>query len=212
MDVNEFKLMEFNHSEDDKKKVEQYGKDKVRHALELLKYNRDSILNNVEGYADLSVHKRVQFVQTKEQWKDFCREYPIVSKYIIAYGLFSSKAFLKYIDWKARLRPSDSMRSVLAGNQQEQEKFKNKYIYAVYVKYLYAEKNPRSSLKDINNAYELTYKQLNEETDSFFKMYNQAKEDAESKEKEVDEYRKQNILKQIKKKIELEQQCLNTEE
>jgi hypothetical protein len=207
MDPSEYKLMEFNYSEDEKNRVEEYNKNRVRKALELLKFNRDELLKQ-QDYAKLSIEQRINNIQSNEDYKPFCQEFPIVSKYIIAYGLFSSKAFVKYLDWKAKLRPSDSIRTQLAGNQREQEKFKNKYTYSVYVKFLYQDKNPHDSLKEINRVYEMTYKELNNETESFFNMYEKSKADVEQKEEENVEYRKQNILKQLKKKLELEKNKL----
>jgi hypothetical protein len=195
--------MNFNYSEDDKKKIEEYNNNRVRKSLELLTYNRDKLLNDDE-YIKLSMTERIRKVQQMEDFKVYCVEFPMVSKYIIAYGLFSTKAFKKYMDWKARVRPSDELRNKLAGNQLEQEKFKNKYVYSVYMKYLYAEKNPRSSLKDINSAYISTYEQLNKETEEFFNMYESAKQEAQQKEEHILEKRKEELIKQLKKKVDLE--------
>lgn len=203
MDESEYKLMEFSYSDDDKEKIKEYNTNRLRKALELLTYNRDRLLNDKE-YSSLAIHERVKSVQSNEDFKEFCFEFPAASKYIIAYGLFSSKAFLKYLDWKARIRPSDNIRNTLAGNQREQEKFKNKYIYSVYMKYLYADKHPRASLKEINSVFKRTYEQLNAETDSFFDMYESAKKNVEDVEKNNEEYRKKKILEQINNKIALE--------
>ena len=203
MDPSEYKLIEFNYSKDEKERVEEYNKNRVRKALELLKFNRDALLKRGD-YSKLEIEERINTIQRNEEFQSFCQEFPIVSKYIIAYGLFSSKAFVKYLDWKAKLRPSDSIRKQLAGNQREQEKFKNKYTYSVYVKFLYQDKNPHDSLKEINRVYEMTYNELNNETESFFDMYEKSKNEVEKKEEENIEYRKQNIINQLKKKIELE--------
>jgi hypothetical protein len=203
MDESEYKLMTYTYSDDEKERIKEYNSNRLRKALELLTYNRDKLLNDKE-YSSLAIHERVKSVQSNEDFKEFCFEFPAASKYMVAYGLFSSKAFLKYLEWKARIRPSDNIRSTLAGNQREQEKFKNKYIYSVYMKYLYADKHPKASLKEINTVYKSTYEQLNAETDSFFDMYENAKKDVESKEKENEEYRKKKILEQISNKIALE--------
>ena len=72
------------------------------------------------------------------------------------------------------------------------------------MKYLYADKNPRFGLKEINNLYMSTYEQLNQETDSFFDIYEKAKKEVESKEEENLEKRKADIIKQLRKKVELE--------
>lgn len=203
MDSDEYMLLTFNYSEDDKKKIDEYNKERVRKSLELLAYNRSRLMEDRE-YATVDVVERVRTIQKMEDYKAYCAEYPMVSKYIIAYGLFSTKAFLKYMEWKARVRPSDSLRSSLAGNQLEQEKFKNKYIYSVYVKYLYADKNLKAGLREINEMYKTTYEQLNSETESFFNAYNKSKIEVEERENETAEKRKAEIAKQLRKKLEMD--------
>lgn len=203
MDKSEYKLLEYTYSEDEQSKINEYNKNRVKKSLELLTFNRDKLLND-DNYIKLSIPERVKKVQQMEDFKSYCMEYPMVSKYIIAYGLFSTKAFVKYMEWKAKVRPSDEIRNKLAGNQREQEKFKNKYIYAIYMKYLYTEKNPRSGLRDINNVYISTYGQLNKETDSFFETYEKVKAETEKMEEANLDKRKADIIKQLRKKVEIE--------
>ncbi len=211
MDPEEYKLLSFNYSEDDKKKIDEYNKNRVKKSLELLTFNRNKLLED-KDYASKSISERVRTVQSMEDFKAYCMEFPTVSKYIIAYGLFSTKAFVKYMEWKAKVRPSDELRNKLAGNQREQEKFKNKYVYAVYVKYLYADKNPRAGLKEVNSMYNSTYEKLNEETDEFFRLYESAKMETENKELDTMEKRKTDIAKQLKKKLEMEKSGKDIEE
>ena len=199
MDTSEYKLLDIKYSDDDIKKIEEYNQKHVEKALELFKYNRNNILENEK---DIDIKKRVLDIQSNDDFKDFCRTYPIVSKYIIAFGLFSKKAFIKYLDWKAKVRPSDMMRVKLTNNQREQEKFKNKYIYAVYVKFLYQEKMNHKNLTDINNAYKLTYEELNKETDSFFDLYDKEVKKQEEKKELNAEEKKQKILNQLKMKLD----------
>ena len=201
MDTAEYKLIDIKYSEDDLKKIEEFNKQHVDKALELFKYNRNNILEN-ENENNNDIKERVINIQTNEKFKDFCRTYPIVSKYIIAFGLFSKKAFIKYLDWKAKVRPSDIMRAKLTNNQREQEKFKNKYIYAVYVKYLYQEKSNHKNLTEINNAYKLTYEELNKETDNFFDLYDEEVKKQEEKKELNAEEKKQKILNQLKMKLD----------
>lgn len=201
MDTSEYKLLDIKYSDDDIKKIEEFNKQHVEKALELFKYNRKNILEN-ENENDNNIKERVMNIQSNDNFKDFCRTYPIVSKYIIAFGLFSKKAFIKYLDWKAKVRPSDMMRVKLTNNQREQEKFKNKYIYAVYVKFLYQEKMNHKNLSDINNAYKLTYEELNKETDVFFDLYDKEVKKQEEKKELNAEEKKQKILNQLKMKLD----------
>ena len=201
MDTTEFKLIDIKYSEDDLKKIEEYNQKHVDKALELFKYNRKNILEN-EKENNNNIKERVMNIQTNANFKDFCREYPIVSKYIIAFGLFSKKAFIKYLDWKAKVRPSDMMRVQLTNNQREQEKFKNKYMYAVYIKFLYQDKMSHKNLSEINNAYQLTYEELNKETDTFFDLYEEETKKQEEKKELNAEEKKQKILNQLKIKLD----------
>jgi hypothetical protein len=72
------------------------------------------------------------------------------------------------------------------------------------MKYLYTEKNPRSGLRDINNVYISTYEQLNKETDSFFETYEKVKAETEKMEEANLDKRKADIIKQLRKKVEIE--------
>ena len=94
------------------------------------------------------------------------------------------------------------LRAKLTNNQREQEKFKNKYIYAVYIKYLYQEKSNHKNLSDINNAYKLTYEELNKETDDFFDLYDEEVKIQEEKKDINTEEKKQKILNQLKMKLD----------
>ena len=201
MDTTEYKLIELNYTDEELKRIEQINKEHVDKAIDLFKYNRDNILANEK---EIDIKKRVINIQENSEFKEFCRLYPIVSKYIIAFGLFSKKAFIKYLDWKAKIRPTDESRAKLTNNQREQEKFKNKYIYAVYIKFLYQEKinTSHANLSDVNDAYVKTYEALNKETDDFFDLYDEeVKKQNEKKELNTEE-KKQKILNQLKIKLE----------
>lgn len=202
MDTSEYKLIELKYTNEELKRIEQFNNEHVSKALDLFKFNKNNILNNEKEF---DMKKRVTDIQSNPDFKDFCRLYPIVSKYIIAFGLFSKKAFIKYLDWKAKVRPTDEARAALTSNPREQEKFKNKYIYAVYIKYLYQEKmnsSMHSNLSDINEAYVKTYTALNEETDKFFDLYEEEVKKQNDKKELNTEERKQKILNQLKIKLE----------
>jgi uncharacterized protein YeaO (DUF488 family) len=152
-------------------------------------------------YEALELTQRMKYIQTHDDYNEFCKTYPIVSKYIIAFGLFSKRAFEKYINWISTVRPSDELRAKIAKNQRLQQHFKNKYVYAIYIKYLYQEKNPRASLYDINQAYVSTYEDLNKETDNFFDLY-EAEVEKQNEKKELNaEERKEKVINQLKIKL-----------
>ena len=198
MDTSEYKLIDIEYNNEELKRINDYNKEHADKALDLFKFNRENILENEK---ELDIKKRVTEIQSNPDFKDFCRTYPVVSKYIIAFGLFSKKAFIKYLDWKAKVRPTDEARAKLTGNQREQEKFKNKYIYAVYIKFLYQEKMIHAGLAEINEAYTKTYEALNKETDAFFDLYDAELKKQNEKKNHNNEEKKQKILNQLKIKL-----------
>ena len=139
MNSSEYQLLKIDYSEEDKKNIEKYNNSHLEKAFELLKFNREKLLNDTD-YKELELVERMKFIQASDDFKEFCKTYPIVSKYMVCFGLFSKKSFVKYINWISVMRPSDDYRKKIIQNPREQHKFKNKYIYAIYVKYLYQEK------------------------------------------------------------------------
>lgn len=201
MDSSEYKIIKTNYSLDDIKKINEFNKSHIDLAKLLLRKNREKIIND-PNYANLDMPDRIKHMQNNEEFKLFCRTYPIVSKYIIAFGLFSTKAFTKYLNWKSTVRPSDSYRTELIQNQRKQELWKNKYIYSVYVKYLYQEKNPHANLNEINKMYQESINALNAETNEFFNKYEDELNKLEETKKEYTIERKNKIKDQLKIKLE----------
>lgn len=200
MDQSEYKLIKNNYSSDDLKKIDEFNNFHLQKALELLKYNRNQLQTNDE-YAKLDIKDRIMHIQKNNDFMQFCKSYPVVSKYIIAFGLFSSKAFIKYLNWTSNVRPSDEIRAKLVSQPREQELWKNKYRYGLYVKYLYQEKQSHSNLSDINNLYLSIVESLNEETNEFFDKYEKELKKLEETKSEYTEERKNRIKEQIKIKL-----------
>jgi hypothetical protein len=201
LDSTEYKIIKTNYSLEDMSKIEEFNKTHIALAKQLLQYNKDKILND-SNYANLDMSGRMKYIQNEEQFKVFCRTYPLVSKYIVAFGLFSTQAFIKYLNWKSTVRPSDSYRNELIQNQRKQELWKNKYIYSMYVKYLYQEKHPHSNLTDINKMYQESVEILNAETNEFFDKYEFELNKLEDSKKEYTNERKNKIKEQLKIKLE----------
>lgn len=201
MDNSEFKIIKTDYSSDDLIKINEYNNTHINMAKELLNYNKEKILNDM-NYANLDMFKRIKITQNEEKFKIFCRTYPIVSKYIIAFGLFSTKAFVKYLNWKSTIRPSDSYRGELIQNQRKQELWKNTYVYSIYVKFLFKEKNKHASLNEINEMYQESIRRLNEETNEFFDKYEKELEKIEETKLEYSIERKNKIKDQLKLKLE----------
>lgn len=201
MDQLEYKLLKQEYSEEDLKKINEFNKSHTDLAKNLLKYNRDKILNDI-NYSKMDIKNRIKYIQKLEEFQMFCRTYPIVSKYIIAFGLFSSKAFKKYLNWKSNIRPSDQYRNDLINNPRKQELWKNKYVYSIYVKYLYQEKNSHSNLNEINQMYLQSVNALNAETNEFFDLYEKELHKLEETKKEYNSERKDKIKEQIKLKLQ----------
>ncbi len=200
MDPSEYQLLKIDYSDEDRKNIDNYNNSHVEKALELLKYNRNKILDDKE-YEALELTERMKIIQCHADYKDFCKQYPVVSKYIVCFGLFSKRSFTKYIDWISIVRPSDEYRAKIAKNQRLQQHFKNKYIYSMYVKFLYQEKMPRASLSEINQAYISTFEDLNKETDNFFDLYEAEFIKQNEKKNLNSEEKKQKIISQLKIKL-----------
>jgi hypothetical protein len=90
----------------------------------------------------------------------------------------------------------------MLNNPREQELWKNKYIYGIYIKYLYQEKNKYSNLNEINQAYLTSVDALNTETNEFFDLYEKELKTIEESKLKYNEDRKENIKKQLKLKLE----------
>lgn len=200
MDTLEYTLLKQNYSDEDLKKIKEFNNKCINAAQSILKYNRNK-LSNDDNYIKLSDKERIIKIQSMDEYKEFCKEFPIVSKYIIALGLFSSRAFNRYLDWKSNVRPSDYIRNKMINNPREQELWKNKYIYGIYVKYLYQEKNKHINLPEINRAYNLTVDALNEETNAFFDLYEKELKSMKETKLQYNEERKEHIKKQLKLKL-----------
>lgn len=203
MDQLEYKIIKQEYTSSEKEKIDEFNKQHTDMAKKLLKYNRDSLLNNSE-YSQLEIKERIRNIQKMPEYSSFCKTYPIVSKYIIAFGLFSSKAFIKYLNWKSNVRPSDEYRNKLINNPREQELWKNKYIYGIYIKYLYQEKNNHCNLNEINQIYLQTVYALNEETNEFFTLYEKELKKNEEMKQEYTTERKNKIKDQLKLKLQKE--------
>lgn len=201
MDSFEYTYLKHDYSEDDLKKIKDFNDNQIKIAQKMLKYNRNRLLTD-NDYNNLSDTDRIKLIQSMDEYKEFCKQYPIVSKYIIALGLFSSKAFNKYLDWKSNVRPSEQIRAKVVNNPREQELWKNKYIYGIYIKYLFQEKNSHSSLSEINKAYLLTVDALNEESNAFFDIYEKELKNIENVKFKYNEERKEHIKKQLKLKLD----------
>lgn len=201
LDSTEYKIIKTNYSLEDIGKINEFNKTHIALAKQLLQYNKDKILND-SNYTKLDMPDRMKYIQNDEQFKVFCRTYPLVSKYIVAFGLFSTQAFIKYLNWKSTVRPSDSYRNELIQNQRKQELWKNKYIYSMYVKYLFQAKHPHSNLTDINKMYNESIELLNKETNEFFDKYEIELNKLEDSKKEYTNERKNKIKEQLKIKLE----------
>ena len=201
LDSTEYKIIKTNYSLEDIGKINEFNKTHIALAKQLLQYNKDKILND-SNYTKLDMPGRMKYIQNDEQFKVFCRTYPLVSKYIVAFGLFSTQAFIKYLNWKSTVRPSDSYRNELIQNQRKQELWKNKYIYSMYVKYLFQAKYPYSNLTDINKMYNESIELLNKETNEFFDKYEIELNKLEDSKKEYTNERKNKIKEQLKIKLE----------
>lgn len=193
MDTSEYQLIEFNYTDEEKEQLDKYTKSALDAIDKLIKYSLQNLT--------ISEKNRVSNFETVsqiEEFKPLCSMYPMVVKYVLWMQLFSKKAFVKYMEWKAKVRPSESVRLQYQEDKRSVELWKNKYHYAVYVKYLYRYKYNPSSDK-LNEIYKTTYEQLNSETTAMLDII----EEQQKQMKQTKEDRLEHMKDDIKKHLSL---------
>ena len=70
MDTTEYKLLKLDYTDDEKRRINDFNQQHLNMARELLKYNRDKLLNDKE-YADLDIIDRNKEISSSHQFKDF---------------------------------------------------------------------------------------------------------------------------------------------
>lgn len=176
----------------------------VNTLVEMVNYNRTKLLNDTT-YKGLSEEKRLEHIQKHPDYQDFYRSFPGVTTYAISRGIYSTKVFKRYLKYKFTKDPTPAERAELVNNPEGQKLWAN-HFYAIYVKWLYAEKNPHCTQPELNQVYNDILNELNKETKRFFKTYEQEKaifdKEKENLTREKKEELKDLFKKRLQKKVE----------
>lgn len=168
--------------------------------LAMVKYNRDRLKSDKE-YKSLSEEARLGHIQKHPDYKSFYSMFPSVTTYAISRGIYSIKVFKKYIKYKFTKTPTADERAELMQNPEGQKIWGNQF-YATYVKWIYADKNPRCSTNELDKVYKDVLDALNEDTKSFFKTYEKEKEKMEAESRKFSAERRDELKDMFKKRLE----------
>ena len=172
----------------------------IEKLLNMVKYNRDRLINNKE-YSELKQEHRIIHIQKCDEYKEFCSSFPVVSKYAIAYGIYSTKAFKRYIKYKFTKKPTKEERNELLNNPCGQKMWSN-HFYATYIKWVHADKKPHCPQNELDNVYKQTLDLLNEETKKFFDTYDKELEKFDQEKEKLNIERREDLKKMFKKRLE----------
>jgi len=175
--------------------------------VEMVEYNRNKLKNEKE-YQELSEEKRLEHIQKHPEYQEFYRSFPSVTTYAISRGIYSTKVFKKYIKYKFTKTPTPEERAELMNNPEGQKIWANQF-YAIYVKWLYAEKNPHCSKAELDSVYDNILSELNKEAKKFFATYEQEKEKYEQEKSNFHKERKDELKDLFKQRL---QKKLNEED
>jgi len=168
--------------------------------VEMVFYNRNK-LKDEEEYRKLSEVDRLKHIQTHNDFKEFYKTFPSVTTYAISRGIYSTKVFKKYVQYKFTKVPTTEEREELMNNPEGQKIWGN-HFYAIYVKWLYAEKNPHSPQSELDTVYNNILSELNKETKKFFKTYDTELKKFEEEKKILSQEKKDDLKNIFKKRLE----------
>jgi hypothetical protein len=133
---------------------------------------------------------------------DFCREYPIVLKYMVCMKKFSKKAFIRFLD-KMERHP----KQVGPNRKQTAEEW---WIErrADYVRYLYEETERIRNTKQLQNIWCVARDTIKSDFDTFRKRYETIEKDHE----EIKQKNKSELLMELLNRIESGEQKLEEDD
>jgi len=140
-----------------------------------------------DEFCELDDNKKVEYYQGTE-FKQFYTTYPIVCRYMICMGQFSTKAFRRFLVKSVNFAKQPVSRE--KGYNEEQWIQRQ----ADYIRYLWESyQNVHFDKKDSNNIWDHAYKMLKKEFADFRKMH----EDISAKLKEDKKLNKKELVKEM---------------
>jgi hypothetical protein len=147
--------------------------------------------------------EKVAIYQNSE-FKEFYTEFPIVSRYMVCMGQFSSKALKKYL-LKCKNVQHDPVKSREKGYTEDQWVQRQ----ADYVRYLWESyQRQHYSPSESTNIWNHAYKTLKQEFKDFRNMH----EEIENKLKDSDKSNKGEMVKELLKRLTTQEQTFNNED
>ena len=144
-------------------------------------------VNDNDDFCKLEDNKKVEYYQNTE-FKQFYTTYPIVCRYMICMGQFSTKAFRRFL--------VKSMNMAKQPIKREKGYNEDQWIQrqADYIRYLWESyQNSHFNRKDSDNIWKHAYEMLKKEFSDFRKMH----EEISSKLKEEKKLNKKELIKEI---------------
>ena len=172
----------------------------VKAAKDILYYVNNRLKTD-QTFFKLDSEQRYKEVSSMEEYKKFNSSFPIVSRYIIQLGVFSSKVFIKYLTHLNKIKPTPEERAACMNDNEKQMLWLNKQR-ALYVKWLHMEKTRNHNVEEANEVYHGTLNLLNEDTKKMFKILNKEKEKIKQKDSEYTDELRQQLINSFEKKVD----------
>jgi phosphatidylserine/phosphatidylglycerophosphate/cardiolipin synthase-like enzyme len=174
-------------------------KKEIKHGRDLLYYVNDKLRAD-STFLALDSEERFKQVSELDEHKQFILAFPIVSRYIIQLGMFSSKVFEKYLTHMNTIKPTPEERSKCMNNEEEQMLWLNKQR-ALYVKWLHMNKSNNQNTSEANDIYNQTVELLDSDTKKIFALINSEKQKMKVKDNKTANEIRENIIKNISEKL-----------
>ena len=168
--------------------------------VDMVKYNRDKLKNEGE-YRNLSEEDRLKHIQQHPEYKEFYMSFPSVTTTAVCRGVYSTKVFKKYIKYKFTKTPTPEERADLSTNPEGQMLWANQ-LYATYMKWLYAEKNPHCPQSELTRVYDEYLSALNKDVKKDFKTYEKEKAKFDKEKEVLNKERKEELKDLLKRRLQ----------
>lgn len=130
------------------------------------------------GFMDWSDTKKIDHFRDTLKFKDFMNEFPVMTRYMICMGQYSSKAFRRYLDKVRRTNTNE----VLKKGEKEDNWIRRQADYVQYLWEAYQKRHYNTAER--NMVWQEAYNNLRGEMDDFRDKY-KAVEESTKEEKEV---------------------------
>lgn len=174
----------------------------IKHGRDLLYYVNTKLKNDTV-FRSLESEDRFKEVSEMEEHKQFILAFPIVARYIIQLGMFSSKVFARYLTHMNTVKPTPEERTRCMKDEEQQMLWLNKQR-GLYVKWLHINKSNNHSEAEAEEIYKQTVELLDSDTKKIFTIIKAEKEKIKIKDNNTAEEIRNNLIKTINERIQSE--------